>query len=66
MCGRSVDEDKIKEDLLFSKEIGETGKAEKLFNIIDSYMITDLLKWSNCIRVCTDRACCMSEFMEAF
>jgi hypothetical protein len=48
MYARYVDENKIKENLLFYKEITETSNAEELFNITDSYVTTNFLEWSNC------------------
>jgi hypothetical protein len=50
----------MKEELLFCKEARQTSKDEEFSNIIDSYMTTNLLEWSNCMGVCTDGACCMS------
>jgi hypothetical protein len=57
---RRGDEDKRKEDLHFWKEIREKSKAEKLFNITDSCMITSLLQWSNCVGLFTDGSCPIS------
>jgi hypothetical protein len=59
-CVTYVDENKIKENLLFCKEISQTSKVEELFNIIDSYMTTNRLDWSNCMGLCTDGARSMS------
>jgi hypothetical protein len=57
---RYVDEAKVKEDLLFCKEIILSNKAQDLFDIINTYMTTKLLGWSDCVRLFTDRTHSMS------
>jgi hypothetical protein len=44
-----VDEDKLKEDLLFCREI-RPSKADDL-DIIHGYMTADFLEWSYCVGV---------------
>jgi hypothetical protein len=63
-CVRCEDEDKTKDDVLYCKEIGETSKAKELLDIADSYVTTNLLRWSNCVAVCRDGERCMSGIHE--
>jgi hypothetical protein len=57
---RYVDEAKVKEDLLFCKEIILSNTAQDLFDIINTYMTMKLLGWSDCVRLFTDRTRSMS------
>lgn len=45
------------EDLLFCRKICENGKAEtNLFQMLDSYMVENNIKWENYVDVCRDGA----------
>ncbi|CAK1589768.1 unnamed protein product [Parnassius mnemosyne] len=53
---RYIQETNLCEDLLFCRKICERGKATDLFEILNSYMIENNIKWENCVDVCTDGA----------
>uniref|UniRef100_UPI00398F2BF5 protein FAM200B-like n=1 Tax=Pristiophorus japonicus TaxID=55135 RepID=UPI00398F2BF5 len=49
----------IKEDFLFSKELKIT-KSEDIFTLLDDFMTSAEISWTNCIGVCTDGAAAMT------
>lgn len=57
---RFIDENEMKEELFFCKQIPGRATAEELFKIIDSYMKEADLKWENCVGICTDGAQAMA------
>ncbi|CAK1583377.1 unnamed protein product [Parnassius mnemosyne] len=58
---RYIQETNVCEDFrLFYRKICESGKATDLFEILNSYMIENNIKWENCVGVCTDGAQAMS------
>jgi formate hydrogenlyase subunit 6/NADH:ubiquinone oxidoreductase subunit I len=50
----------INEDMLFCKPIKRRATAKELFKIVDDFMKEKCIKWSDCVRVCTDAACVMA------
>ncbi|XP_030298054.1 zinc finger BED domain-containing protein 5-like [Sparus aurata] len=57
---RFIDEDDLREELLFCKKILGRATAEELFKIIDTYLKEANLKWEDCVGICTDGAQAMA------
>ena len=52
---RFIDEDDLREELLFCKKVLGRATAEELFKIIDTYLKEANLKWKDCVGIYTDR-----------
>jgi hypothetical protein len=53
MC--NVEDTTVIEDMLFCKHIKKRATAREHFKIVD-FMKENSIKWSDCVRVCTDAA----------
>ncbi|MBN3273052.1 SCND3 protein, partial [Polyodon spathula] len=55
MCGKG-----ITEDFLFHKELKTTTKSDDIFKMLDDFMTSAEISWTNCTGVCTDGAAAMT------
>lgn len=52
--------EEVIEEFIFCKPLELNTTADRIFNMIDEYLINTYISWSKCIGLCTDRAKCMS------
>ncbi|XP_064083904.1 zinc finger MYM-type protein 6-like [Macrobrachium nipponense] len=57
---RYIDEDDIKEHILFCKKIEEYTTGEAIFNVINQFFSEQELSWKSCLSMCTDAAASMT------
>ncbi|XP_060771673.1 zinc finger BED domain-containing protein 5-like [Neoarius graeffei] len=55
-----AEDNDMREDLLFCKQLKTRGTADELFRVIDAYLREANLKWECCLGVCTDGAQAMA------
>ena len=52
--------DKLLEDILFCQALTQTTTGNDIFNMLNNFLETEDLKWSNRVGVCTDGAASMT------
>ena len=57
---RYIDEDDIKEHILFCKKLEEYTTGEAIFNVINQFFSDQELSWKSCMSMCTDAAASMT------
>ncbi|XP_047480177.1 SCAN domain-containing protein 3-like [Penaeus chinensis] len=57
---RYIDEDDIKEHILFCKKMEEHTTGEAIFNVINQFFTEQGLGWKSCMSMCTDAAASMT------
>ena len=63
---RTVVEDDFIENFFCCKELPETTSCEDIFNVLDAYLKSSDLSWTDCIGICTDGAPSMTGSVKGF
>ena len=51
---RFVNDGEIQENFFCCKELPETSKGQDIFNVLSSFLNTEILSWRNCVGICTN------------
>ena len=57
---RYIHEGTIKEDMLFCKSLEKRATGEDIFKMLDTFVTSNGLMWTQCVGICTDGARAMS------